>query len=332
MLEESSLIIPGRKILILIALCWIIVPISCSYGDRSNLFQSCMHWCGIKNCSNTSSLAYFKATRPWYLTLLQWECWDECDYYCMWHAVKIFQHNGQVVPQFHGKWPFYRFWGIQEPASVLFSILNGLVHFVMWQKFRQSVTNCPFSTLWNVQALLSINAWFWSAVFHTRDTPLTEKLDYFCAFSLVIYSFYSLFVRSCSNVRTWMPLTIAVPFISYFGYHIYYLTFVRFDYGYNLKANIIIGLLNSFGWILWCYKYRQKKYVWKCAASVIAVNILLLLELCDFPPWKFLIDAHALWHLGTIPVPLLWYSFLIEDCLSEVRELDYCINVLKKVG
>lgn len=70
---------------------------------------------------------------------------------------------------------------------------------------------------------------------------------------------------------------------------------------------LISGLLNSFGWILWCHKHRYKSYVWKCAASVIVVNVLLLLELWDFPPWKFLIDAHALWHLGTVPVPLLWY-------------------------
>lgn len=74
-----------------------------------------------------------------------------------------------------------------------------------------------------------------------------------------------------------------------------------------LKVSSILGLLNSFGWILWCHKHRHKYYIWKCAASVITVNLLLLLELWDFPPWKFLIDAHALWHLGTIPVPLLWY-------------------------
>ncbi|KFM58157.1 Post-GPI attachment to proteins factor 3, partial [Stegodyphus mimosarum] len=86
-----------------------------------------------------------------------------------------------------------------------------------------------------------------------------------------------------------------------------------------MKANILIGLLNSCGWMMWCYKHRYKQYVWKCAVSVLAVNMLLLLELCDFPPWKFLIDAHALWHLGTIPVPLLWYSFLIEDCLYEKK-------------
>lgn len=75
----------------------------CSSGDRSNAFQNCMHWCGIKNCTNSSSLAKFEASRPWYLSFLRWECWDECDHFCMWHAVKVFQYHGETIPQFHGK-------------------------------------------------------------------------------------------------------------------------------------------------------------------------------------------------------------------------------------
>lgn len=65
-----------------------------------------MHWCGIKNCTNSSKLAQFESTRPWYLSFLQWECWDECDYFCMWHAVKVFQYHGEAIPQFHGKVSF----------------------------------------------------------------------------------------------------------------------------------------------------------------------------------------------------------------------------------
>ncbi|XP_071034852.1 post-GPI attachment to proteins factor 3 isoform X2 [Parasteatoda tepidariorum] len=299
--------ISGRRLFIVCLIVVFTQCADCSYGDRSPIYKKCLQWCSANNCSNSTRLAEFEAKRPWYLSFLQWECWDECEHFCMWHAVKLFQSSGQSVPQFHGKWPFYRFWGLQEPASVLFSILNGCVHYFTWQKFRKSVPKGPYNTVWNIQAVLSINAWFWSAVFHARDTPFTEKLDYFCAFSMVLYSFYSLCVRICSNTNLWMPIALAVPFLSFFCYHIHYLTYVRFDYGYNLKANIAIGLINSCGWIMWCYKYRHKSYVWKCAVSVIIVNILLLLELCDFPPWRFIIDAHALWHLGTIPVPLLWY-------------------------
>ena len=34
------------------------------------------------------------------------------------------------------------------------------------------------------------------------------------------------------------------------------------------------------------------------------------LELLDFPPFWDLLDAHALWHLCTVPV-----QFIIYDCL-----------------
>ena len=40
-----------------------------------------------------------------------------------------------------------------------------------------------------------INAWFWSTVFHAKDSDITEKLDYFCAFSMVLFSFYSACIR-----------------------------------------------------------------------------------------------------------------------------------------
>ena len=33
----------------------------------------------------------------------------------------------------------------------------------------------------------------------------------------------------------------AVVLLSFFTYHVHYLAFVRFDYGYNMKANVTVG-------------------------------------------------------------------------------------------
>jgi hypothetical protein len=41
----------------------------------------------------------------------------------MWRTVEAYAPRGRV-PQFHGKWPFLRLLGLQEPASVLASLLN----------------------------------------------------------------------------------------------------------------------------------------------------------------------------------------------------------------
>ncbi|KAK4048771.1 hypothetical protein OIV83_004537 [Microbotryomycetes sp. JL201] len=50
---------------------------------------------------------------------------------------------------------------------------------------------------------------------------------------------------------------------------------------------------------------------------LLLLPALSALELLDFEPvgpgnWR-LLDAHALWHLSTVPVVFVWYSFLIQD-------------------
>lgn len=45
----------------------------------------------------------------------------------------------------------------------------------------------------------------------------------------------------------------------------------------------------------------------------------VLLELLDFPPILRVLDAHALWHLATVPITKMWYDWLVNDakeCVS----------------
>lgn len=81
------------------------------------------------------------------------------------------------VHQYYGKWPFWRFYGIQEPASVLFSIGNGYYHFKGARKyFRRVGPSFPWRAIVLAYAFASVNTWVWSAVFHIRDLPITEKV------------------------------------------------------------------------------------------------------------------------------------------------------------
>jgi glucan phosphoethanolaminetransferase (alkaline phosphatase superfamily) len=50
-------------------------------------------------------------------------------------------------------------------------------------------------SVWVLYALICVNAWFWSTVFHTRDVQLTEMMDYFCAFSIVLFSLLAFLLR-----------------------------------------------------------------------------------------------------------------------------------------
>lgn len=116
------------------------------------------------------------------------------------------------------QWPFIRIFGLQEPASVLFSFLNFFAHYTMYQKFRKTVRfPSPMTSIWTFFALVNILnsikldfkhyswikiyfqitqcGWFWSMIFHARDTPFTEVMDYTCAFIIVLTLFYCISLR-----------------------------------------------------------------------------------------------------------------------------------------
>lgn len=168
----------------------------------------------------------------------------------------------------------------------------------------------------NAFSLVSLNAWFWSTVFHTRDTYLTEKMDYFCATAVILYSIYLCCVRTLGLRRPGVSSMVGVLLILAFTSHVSYLTFVSFDYGYNMAANATIGMVNLLWWLCWCWQNRRTlPYWWKCGLVVLLLHGLALLELLDFPPLLWVLDAHAVWHLSTVPVHFLFYSFLIDDSL-----------------
>jgi post-GPI attachment to proteins factor 3 len=128
--------------------------------------------------------------------IIKWNCRDECKYKCMHMTTKAFIARDWKVPQFHGKWPFMRFIGLQEPASVIFSALNFYVHIKGIARFRQEVQpDAPLFLVWHVFAFICLNAWTWSMVFHARDFPLTELFDYVFAYSMVLASFWCMVKR-----------------------------------------------------------------------------------------------------------------------------------------
>ena len=54
------------------------------------------------------------------------------------------------------QWPFIRVLGLQEPASVIFSVLNLMPHVIMMVKFRRSVpSKAPMYYIWHAYAVVS---------------------------------------------------------------------------------------------------------------------------------------------------------------------------------
>uniref|UniRef100_G3NVY0 Post-GPI attachment to proteins factor 3 n=1 Tax=Gasterosteus aculeatus aculeatus TaxID=481459 RepID=G3NVY0_GASAC len=328
--RRTSVGLPAVAAVLLLLLTEVPAAVRASQGDKEPVYRDCVKQCVGTNCTG-ARLRGFQSAQPQYMALTGWTCRDDCRYECMWTTVGLYQAEGYRVPQFHGKvgavsvatalffssWPFTRFLCFEEPASALASLLNGLACLLMMLRYRSTVPRqSPMYHTVNAFSLVSLNAWFWSTVFHTRDTYLTEKMDYFCATAVILYSIYLCCVRTLGLRRPAASSMVGVLLILAFTSHVSFLTFVSFDYGYNMAANATIGMVNLLWWLCWCWQNRRTlPYSWKCGLVVVLLYGLALLELLDFPPMLWVLDAHSVWHLSTIPVHFLFYSFLIDDSL-----------------
>ncbi|KAF8626350.1 hypothetical protein AX15_005007 [Amanita polypyramis BW_CC] len=261
--------------------------------------------------------------------------------------------KGAPVQQFFGKWPFWRFSGMQEPASVVFSLFNLWAHANGAHRIRKALPDFhPMKRYYLTWTLANMNTWIWSAVFHTRDTSMTEKLDYFSAALSIVYAFYYTIIRlfhlytplqnrlsasSQSNDKHLAKAALSVFCIALYLAHVSYLLLLpRFDYTYNMVFNLTIGLLHNILWLLYAlpssmsvlqsFPSRPRSYrprfVVKPVYCVVITMLATSLEVFDFPPVMRIIDAHALWHLATVPVAFYWYKFLLDDA-SDPSWRDY---------
>lgn len=315
-----------RFFLIVLALfSWTVIA---SRGDQSPAFRSCVSDRIASICD--PARAHMEAGKhiPFHLRLLGWDCASNADYICQRKVTDQFVAKGLNIEQFHGKWPFFRLLGVQELASVLFSILNGYVHYRGLGLIKRHVAlQNPMRLYYIVYAYIGMNAWLWSTVFHVRDFPSTEKLDYFSAGTYVLYGFFYAPVRvfklyNTNHYGLIIKLWAVLCFTALVA-HIGYLTFVTFDYGYNMIANVVIGSMHGLVWILYSLMNHSGRpyWVWWPALLVLVLAGAMSLELLDFPPWLYTIDAHSLWHLSTIPITHVWYRFLMKDARWEQTQI-----------
>lgn len=122
-------------------------------------------------------------------------------------------------------------------------------------------------------------------------------------------------------------LAVLIVTAFYFINHFANLIVGNFSYSYNMKANIVTGLIGGFGWLAWCaWQWKRRRhYIWKMMLFQCLAGAALSLELLDFPPIWWTFDAHSLWHFVTAPLTVLFYSFIIDDCKSLSKSI--AVNV-----
>ncbi|KAI8450638.1 Per1-like protein [Phakopsora pachyrhizi] len=263
-----------------------------SPGDYSPGYQRCVNSCNFRHCYTVDPKQFF-----------QWTCTDDCAYRCMHDLTQKVLKLPRAVPnpgetfegwwdepdwtpgteleglppgrivQFHGKWPFKRVFGIQEPLSAAFSLLNLLAYMFSYRLMKKKIPlQSPLRNLYLGVALVGVNAWIWSIIFHCRDKPWTERLDYFSA---AAYSLYGLYVSSVRIFRLYpskakhrVPLEkrlyigaqLKLILSALFLVHIAFLSYgERFNYKYNMAVNVLVGISTIALWIAWTASYDYQR-------------------------------------------------------------------------
>ena len=155
-----------------------------------------------------------------------------------------------------------------------------------------------------------------------RDTWLTERLDY-CSANLVMgLSLICVIGRALWPDRKAPAAGASCLVLALVGWHLHYMLAVKFDYGWNMKFCLALGLANTAAWALYCQAVRHP-HRWRLYRFLVLMYVALLLEVLDFPPLLMLVDAHAVWHAATIPLVYLFYHFLHGDVewVTAVRQL-----------
>lgn len=288
-----------------------------SRGDEDPDYKYC-----VANCVNSrqcSSDPYTIKGLPLHLGLMGWNCLSNCKYDCMWHIVEQSRAADYETFQYHGKWPFIRVFGFQEIASVLFSAANAYAHLVGYRSFRRTLGKAGLSAFflswhYKVYFFASVIAWISAMLFHTRDVPWTEHADYLTAISTVFIGLYTAVLRHLLVANGAAQILIAAPFAGLLAYHLRYMLFVSFDYGWNMELLAVMFGTFALIWFTWGVRNFSRCLEAKLAILwVIGAALCGLLEIFDFEPVADLVDAHALWHAGTVPLVLLIWKIYALD-------------------
>lgn len=329
-------------------LCALLGSCHGSVGDEDTGFRSCTEQCQKTGCINSTCFencrqiivnngmqnvsGYFEL-QSWFSGWQLWDCASECEYQCMIQRELERHLEGQLPVQYHGKWPFKRLISLQEPASVTFSIANLAMHLkgclsflnLIFYKLPQKSQGrkspyYEYSTLWIIYGLLSMNSWFWSSIFHSRDLRITERMDYISAVAVIGYTLIIAIIRTLNLRIEAARVMVASPIIAFVSTHILYLNLYNFDYGLNMKICVAMGIIQLLLWTFWGW-FTHHPARFKLWFVVLFGSSAMLLEIFDFPPIWGIFDAHSIWHAVTIPLTYFWWSFIKDDAVYRTHYL-----------
>ncbi|XP_075251737.1 post-GPI attachment to proteins factor 3-like isoform X2 [Convolutriloba macropyga] len=287
---------------------------SASPGDSDKTYRQCVKHCS-KDCNYTSI-----QFRSW--ESFGWSCKDNCQYNCMHQRVK----EKGMVEKYHGKWPFRRVGPFQELASVVFSTCNLFYNLFGIASFRARVNKkAPFYRYHHFQSVIMSASWICSILYHTKETPFTEKMDYSMAFAYIALQMSFFIVRMTWLKSRWLCCFMSIVLLGLYLNHAAQLCSGHILYGFNMMLSVGYVIIWAIGWHIWQTTPQAILPILEVDYSIL----IGMLEIFDFPPFMGLLDSHALWHLTSGPMILLQYSFYINDsCILHMRRKKPMSNAL----
>ena len=279
----------------------------------------------------------------------EWTCVDMCKYMCMHVVTNNRKQLGYPILKYYGHWPFIRYMGLEEPASVAFSMLNALPHviFIILTLSRSSINKqIPSLSLWSYSPnyymrpwllfypILALLSWTSAVVFHAKKTVLTSSIDYLTAFVFIFYAFWIALRRVWG--RRANPYLVSLSFVILVMlccYRVYMMITDRVSFDNHMKLSISLAICSVVIWNTWIFvlskkeddvinktKYHRK---WLCFWCQLLFCFASLLEIFDFPPYYGIFDAHSLWHASTVPLAFIWYHFWYRDSIESATPVKY---------
>ena len=323
---DLSLYFPSKMLHFSIIFSFLFALVYASSGDRDDMFQQCLEQC---SCTTTASDKNYWIYPPW-------DCYDICEYKCMHEITNLRNKHGYPTLKYYGHWPFVRYYGLEEPASVVFSSANAIPHIMQFVIRSSSAVSSSHSLhtstssnmsrwLW-LYSLSGTIAWILSAMFHTRKTAFTTMLDYisaliFLCLSLWI-SFYRIFGRVVGKVVS--VIIFCFGFVMLLS-RIVAMVKYPLDFGFHMNICISISVIQTIFWLYWALFAKDRKTITTfqkgiCVLVQVWFSAAAALEIFDFPPLWGILDAHSLWHFATIPLGFIWYHFWALDCVCELKD------------
>ena len=375
---------------VLLLLLLLIVVVEGSSGDRDYQYSYCLqqchdhcsssgnsinghkekyreayhdiHYYHITSTSTTTTATNTISSIDIYSNIFNWPIWsciDMCKYMCMHTITKNRIQLGYPIHKYYGHWPFIRYMGLEEPASVLFSMLNALPHvlFLTFTLSKSNISNIipslslssypshyymrPWLVLSSILALLS---WTSAIIFHSQKTALTSLIDYITAFIFIFYSFWIAIRRVWGGHANYYNVLLSfIVLLVLCSYRVVMMMIGDVTFDNHMRLSIGLAVASVVIWVIWIFvitKVEHNSYrrvsssspppsssssyhrKWLCLWCQALFCFASLLEIFDFPPYYGIFDAHSLWHASTVPIAFLWYHFWYRDSLEYIDHDD----------